>query len=374
MKTKYIISLAIVIIIIVIVSVMASGFLSGASISQSNSQNSVTLNAAGATFPQPLINAMITKYTSQVRTNVQINYDGVGSGQGITDLKTKTVDFAASDAPLSTADMEQAPNTLHIPETVGAVTVAYNLPGIPTGLHLTGKIIADIFQGKVTIWNDQEIQSINPNTTLPAKPIQIVHRSDGSGTTFIFTGYLSVSSIDWNNSVGQGKTVAWPIGIGAQGNPGVASVIQGTQYMIGYVELAFALQNNMTVAAIQNPAGNWIVPTLNSTQDAVQSVASIGLPAGDQSWTKVSIINAQEPQAYPIVSFTYLLLYKELNVVPGMTEAKATALVQFLWWVVHDGQGIAPNLEYVALPSKVVQIDENTIQSITFNGQHLSTS
>ena len=374
MKTKYTIVITIIAIIIVLTSVIASGCLSPAPTAQPNSQKSVTLNGAGATFPQPLLNSMITKYDSAVKPNVQINYDGVGSGTGISDLESKTVDFAASDAPLGSSDMIKAPDALHIPETIGAVTLAYNLPGIPTGLHLTGKIIADIFQGKVTIWNDPEIQSINTNAALPDKPIQVVHRSDGSGTTFIFTGYLSISSSDWNNAIGQSKTVAWPIGIGAQGNPGVASVVQGTQYMLGYVELAYALQNNMTVAAVQNPAGNWITPTLSSIQDAVQSVASSGLPAGDQSWTQVNLLNAPEAQAYPIVSFTYLLVYKELNVVPGMTQAKATSLVQFLWWVIHDGQGIAPGLEYVALPSSVVQINENTIHSITFNGQHLSTS
>ena len=367
MKTKYTIIIAIVAIVIVVASVMASGFLSPAS-------KSITIDAAGATFPQPLLTAMITQYTTDVKPEVQINYDGVGSGTGVADFESKTIDFAASDAPLGRSDMAKAPNALHIPETIGAVTIAYNLPGIPTGLHLTGKVIADIFQGKVTIWNDPEIQSLNPNTALPAQPIQIVHRSDGSGTTFIFTGYLSASSSDWNTSIGQGKTVAWPIGIGAQGNPGVASVVQGTQYMVGYVELAYALQNNMTVAAVQNPTGNWIMPTLSSIQDAVQSVASSGLPAGDQSWASVNLLNAPEPQAYPIVSFTYLLVYQELNVVPGMTQAQATAVVQFLWWVVHDGQTLSPTLEYVALPSSVVQIDENTIQSITFNGQHLSTS
>jgi phosphate ABC transporter phosphate-binding protein len=224
------------------------------------------------------------------------------------------------------------------------------------------------------MWNDTEIQSLNTNMSLPDQPIQIVHRSDGSGTTFIFTGYLSASSSDWSNSIGQGKTVAWPVGIGANGNVGVASVVQGTAYMVGYVELAYALQNNMTVAAVQNPAGNWIMPTLSSIQDAVQAVASEGLPAGNQSWANVNLLNAPEPQAYPIVSFTYLLVYQELNVVPGMTQAQATATVHFLWWVIHDGQNLSPTLEYVSLPASVVQIDETTIQSITFNGQHLSTS
>jgi phosphate transport system substrate-binding protein len=285
-----------------------------------------------------------------------------------------TVDFAGSDAPLSAADRELAPNTLHIPETIGAVTVAYNIPDVPTGLHLTGQVIADIFQGKITKWNDPAIQDINPDVTLPDKDIVVAHRSDGSGTTFVFTGYLSAVSTDWEQEIGQGKTVAWPVGLGGNGNTGVAGVVQGTEYSIGYVELAYALENSMTVAMIQNPAGNYVLPSLETTSAAVQSIASQGLPAGIEDWGSVDVLNAPGSQAYPIVSFTYLLVYKELNVVPRMTQTKATALVQFLWWVVHDGQQLGPDLEYAPLPSNVVQIDEASIQSITFNGQTLPTT
>lgn len=370
LKRKQALLIVLVIIVLVIVSIFASGYLN-----QPSQPAQVSLTGAGATFPQPLLDAMVTKYSSSVQPNVQIHYSGVGSGNGIADLEGKTVDFAASDAPLGASDMAKAPDALHIPETIGAVTIAYNLPGVPSGLHLTGKVVADIFQGLVTTWNDPEIQSLNTNVSLPNQPIQVVHRSDSSGTTFIFTGYLSVSSSQWSSSIGQGKTVAWPsTEVTASGNPGVASVIQGTQYMIGYVELAYALQNNMTVAAIENPSGNWVLPSLSTIQDAVQSAASNGLPSGDQSWSNVSLLNAPEAHAYPIVSFTYLLVYKELNVVPGMTKATATAEVQFLWWVIHDGQQLAPSLDYVALPPNVVKIDEATIQSITFNGQHLPTS
>jgi phosphate transport system substrate-binding protein len=371
MRTIYAIAIGIVAIAIVVGATIAYTFLSQAN---SSSQTTVKLNGAGATFPYPLLNAMITKYTTQVKTNVQINYQSIGSGGGISALKGKTVDFAASDAPLTASDIASAPNTLHIPETVGAVTIAYNLPGIPSGLHLTGKIIADIFQGTITTWNDTAIQSLNPSTTLPGKTITTIHRSDGSGTTFIFTSYLSLSSQQWNSTVGQGKSVPWPMGIGSNGNTGVASTVNGTQYAIGYVELAYALQNGMTVAAIQNPTGNWIRPSLVSTQAAVQSGALSGLPAGNASWVNVNLLNTPDSNAYPIVSFTYLLAYKELNVIPGMTQERATALVQFLWYVVHDGQQLAPGLAYAQLPSNVVQTDEATIQSITFNGQHLPTS
>jgi phosphate transport system substrate-binding protein len=333
------------------------------------------INGSGATFPVPLIDAMRVEYGT-VKPDVLVGYEGIGSGGGIANLQAKTVDFAGSDAPLSAAERDLAPNTLHIPETIGAVTVAYNIPNVATGLHLTGQIIADIFQGKITNWNDAAIQDINPDVTLPDHDIVVAHRSDGSGTTFIFTGYLSVVSEDWAQTagLGQGKTVEWPVGLGGNGNSGVAQIVQDTEYTIGYVELAYALDNNMPVAAIKNPAGNYVSPSLETTTEAVAGKAEQGLPAGDASWSDVNVLNAPGEQAYPIVSFTYLLVYKELKVVSGMTEAKATALVQFLWWVVHDGQQLGPDLEYAPLPSNVVQIDEASIQSITFNGQQLPTT
>jgi phosphate transport system substrate-binding protein len=370
MTSKYTIVIAIVVIAILAGSVAAYAYLS-----QPGTETApVSLNGSGATFPYPLLDSIITKYTNDVKPNVQVNYQAIGSGGGISDLKNKNVDFAGSDAPLSTSEAADAPNVLHIPETIGAVTVAYNLPGVSSGLHLTGQVIADIFQGKITTWTDPAIQDLNPDTTLPEQGIAVVHRSDGSGTTFIFTGYLSTVSSDWMNEVGQGKSVEWPVGIGSSGNTGVASIVSGTQYAIGYVELAYALENGMTVAAIQNPAGNYVLPTLESTTAAAQSGAASGLPAGDASWSGVNLINTDDADAYPIVSFTYLLVYKELNVIQGMTQERATVIVQFLWYVVHDGQQLAPELEYAPLPSNVVQLDETTIQSITFDGQQLSTT
>jgi phosphate transport system substrate-binding protein len=372
MNTKYAIMVAIIAIAIILGSVAAYIYLS----QPSASTPSITLQGAGATFPYPLLNSMITNYTANVKPNIQVNYQPIGSGGGISAYKQSqaTVDFAASDAPLTAGDAANLPNALHIPETIGAVTIAYNVPGVSFGLHLTGQVIADIFQGKITMWNSPAIQNLNPTVSLPAQSINTVHRSDGSGTTFIFTGYLSTSSASWNSSVGQGKSVSWPVGIGSSGNTGVASSVQGNPYSIGYVELAYTIENNMTVAAIQNPAGNWVLPSLDSTQLAVQSGASRGLPAGDASWTSVSLLNTPDSNAYPIVSFTYLIVYKELNVLSDMTTEKATALVQFLWYVVHDGQDLAPELSYAKLPSNVIQIDETTIKTITFNGQHLQTT
>ena len=362
------------IITIVLIVVIIGGVVGYILLSQPATEQ-VLLSGSGATFPVPLLDAMIEEYPT-VKSNVLVSYEGIGSGGGISALQSKTVDFAGSDAPLSAAEREGAPNALHIPETIGAVTVAYNIPDVATGIHLTGQVIADIFQGKITNWNDAAIQDLNPTIMLPDHEIVVAHRSDGSGTTFIFTGYLSAVSNDWANTagLGQGKSVEWPVGLGGNGNSGVAGIVQGTEYSIGYVELAYALDNNMPVAAIKNPAGNYVSPSLESTTEAVSSKASQGLPAGDASWSDVNVLNAPGEQAYPIVSFTYLLVYKELNVISGMTEAKATGLVQFLWWVVHDGQSLGPDLEYAPLPANVVQIDEASIQSITFDGQQLPTS
>ena len=234
----------------------------------------------------PFLNAVNTAYNTQ-KSWIQINYQGVGSGAGINSLTAKTVDFAASDAPLSDSQRTAAPNALHIPETIGAVTLAYNLPGITGGLHLTGQVIANIYLGTITNWNDPAITALNPTTTLPNHIITTIHRSDSSGTTNVFTKYLSSQSSTWQSQVGSGTSVQWP-GSNAAGQPGnaaVASTVSSTAYSIGYVELAYALQNSMTVASVQNPAGNYIDPSLASTTAAVQSGASQGLPSGDQSWS-----------------------------------------------------------------------------------------
>lgn len=331
-----------------------------------------TLNGAGATFPAPLLNAIIAHYTTQVRPNVQINYQAVGSGAGISAFTSKTVDFGATDAALTASQREAAPNALHILETIGAIVITYNVPGVPSGLKLTGPIIADIYLGKITKWNDPAIAALNPTITLPNQDIIKVRRSDSSGTTSWFTKYLSAVSPTWNTQVGSGTTVQWPgVTIGASGNANVAATVNQTQYSIGYVELAYALQNNMPVAAIQNPAGNFILPSLASTTAAAESLPTSGLPAGSGDWTSVSLLNTPGSQAYPIVTPTYLLVYKELNVIPGMTLDKARQLVDFLWYIIHDGQQFASGLQYAPLPSNIVQLNEATLRSVTFNGQPL---
>ena len=394
MNTKYTILLAIFAIVIIAGSIVAYSYYNSNTNNPNTPTNTPTntntptdtttptsapvpasLTGAGASFPYPLIDKMITDY-NRVKPHIQVNYQPSGSGAGITALIDKTVDFAGSDAPLSVAEREKAPNTLHIPETIGSIAVTYNIVGVSSGLKLTGQMIADIFEGKITMWNDPVIVNINQGIVLPAAKIVTVHRSDSSGTSFVFTGYLSEVSVSWKSNVGQGKSVAWPLAndIASSGNAGVAQLVSSTAYSIGYVELAHVLQTDMTVAAVQNPAGNYVLPTLETTTIAAQSIASAGLPAGNADWASVNILNAKAADAYPIVSFSYILVYKELNVIPGMTQNRATALVQFLWYMIHDGQTLANSLEYAPLPSNVVTINEATIRSITFNGQTLPTA
>jgi phosphate ABC transporter phosphate-binding protein len=307
---------------------------------------------------------------NKIKPNVKFNYQSIGSGGGIRQHTEKTVDFGASDAPLTEAQRAAAPNTVHIPITIGSVVLAYNLPGISKGLKVTGSIIADIFLSKIRTWNDSAIKNLNPELQLPNREILVVHRSDGSGTTFVWTGYLSIVSPEWNQKVGQGTAVQWPGGVGAAGNEGVAGVVRGTVYAVGYVELAYALQNNMSYAFIQNREGRFIEPTLESTSAAVAAAAPT-LPEGSQTWATVNLLNAPGTNSYPIASFSYLLVYKELSALSSMDRTRAQALVDFLWWAVHDGQSYASRLQYVPLPQPVVSIDERTINSITFNGQPL---
>jgi len=368
MNTKYTIVIAIIVIAILIGAVAAYIYFSA----PAEEAAPVNLTGSGATFPLPFLNATITEYSS-IKPNVQINYQGGGSGKGITDFTNRVVDFAGTDAPLTEAQRTAAPNALHILETVGAITVAYNLPGISSGLKLSGSVLADIYLGTITKWNDPAITALNTDLTLPNQDIVVVHRSDGSGTTNWFTKYLSLVSSKWSTNVGASTTVEWPVGVGASGNANVAATVTQTENAIGYIELAYALQNSITVAALQNPAGNFIVPSLDTTTAAAASLPSSGLPSGSDSWANVAILNTSGEQAYPIANPTYLLVYKELNDVPGMTMDKATALVQYIWYVLHDGQHNAVPLEYATLPSNLVAVGETTLNSITFDGQSVPT-
>ena len=329
------------------------------------------INGAGATFPFPLIDTWRVEY-QKVKPGVNINYQSIGSGGGVKQFTAKTVDFGASDAPLTAAERAKATGAVHIPETIGSVVAAYNIPGIPDkGLKLTGPILADIFAGKIKKWNDPRIQSLNPDKKLPAANIVTVHRSDGSGTTFVWTSYLSNASPQWNQTIGASKSVQWPSGVGAPGNEGVANAIKGSPNTLGYIELNYALQTKTPYAFIQNKAGKFIEPTLVSVKQAAADVASKGLPKGDASWEKVTLLNNNGSGAYPIASFSYLLLPKDLGKNPNMNEAKAKALVDFTSWAITDGQKFASKLGYVPLPDEVVKLDQSTIKSLTFNGKPL---
>jgi phosphate transport system permease protein/phosphate transport system substrate-binding protein len=334
-------------------------------------QGAVTINGAGATFPFPLIDTWRVEY-QKVKPDVNINYQSIGSGGGVKQFTENTVDFGATDAPLTQNESQKAPGAVHIPETIGSVVAAYNIPSIPgKGLKLTGEVLADIFLGKITKWNDPKIQSLNTDKTLPGDDIVVVHRSDGSGTTFVWTDYLSTASPAWKDQLGKGKSVEWPAGIGAPGNEGVANAIKGTPNTIGYIELSYALTTNTPFAFIQNKEGNFVEPSLNSTMSAVESYVAT-LPKGDGVWTDVTLVNAAGADSYPIASFSYLLLNKELSTNPNLDQAKAKALVDFISWAITNGQKMAESLDYVPLPDGVVKLDQDTLKSLTFNGQPIT--
>jgi len=334
-------------------------------------QERITINGAGATFPYPLIDNWRVEYQN-VNPNVEINYQSIGSGAGVKQFIEKIIDFGATDAPLTSSEVAKNPEAVHIPETIGSVVVAYNLPSIPEkGLKLTGEIIADIFLGKITKWDDQKIQELNPDKTFPSDDINVVHRSDGSGTTFVWTDYLSSVSQDWETAVGKGKAVAWPVGIGASGNEGVSSNIKSNENTIGYIELNYALTTNTPYAFVQNKEGNFVEPSVTSIMEAVRAQAT-SLPTGNGIWTNVTLVNAAGQNSYPVASFSYILLDKELTKNPNISEQKAKAMIDFLSWAITEGQKTAQNLNYVPLPEEIVKLNQETIKSLTFNGNPLS--
>jgi phosphate ABC transporter phosphate-binding protein len=359
MKTKY---LGIATAVVAILAILGYVYFSASTSKPNEPGQPVTLNGAGASFPYPLIDKWRFEYTS-LKPHVTVNYQSIGSGGGIKAITDKTVEFGASDAPLTDETFKGLPGILHIPETIGAVAVVYNVPNVTSGLKLTGEALSQIYLGKITKWNDQKITSLNPGVQLPDKEILIVHRSDGSGTTFVFTDYLSNVSQEWATEVGKGTSVSWPVGVGGKGNEGVAGAVKQNQFSIGYVELAYAKKETMTYALIQNREGKFIEPTLETTRAAATSAAPI-LPKGDQSWSKVTIVNPSGSDSYPIASFTYLLVYKD-----QVDQMKGKALVDFLWWVIHDGQKYAPSLDYVPLPDEVVKLNEETLKLVNHKGQ-----
>jgi phosphate transport system substrate-binding protein len=312
----------------------------------------MNLTGAGATFPYPIYSKWFDVYAKQ--NGVHINYQSIGSGGGIQQLKAGTVDFGASDAPLTNADQATMPGAVvHIPTVAGSVAVVYNLPGVDKGLQLTPQVLANIYLGNTKNWNDAAIAALNPKVKLPNLPIVVAHRSDGSGTSFIFTSYLSTVSRPWATRVGAGKAVNWPVGIGGKGNEGVAGLVKQTPGGIGYVELAYSVQNNLDYAKLQNRAGKFIAPSLAST-----TAAAAGAIKAMQKDVRVSIVNAPGEEAYPIAGFTYLLVYRNQG------GEKGKALVEFLRWAITDGQKYASPLLYAPLPEAVVKINQATIKTL----------
>jgi phosphate transport system substrate-binding protein len=330
--------------------------LAASCVTMAASAQDVTLLGAGSSFVNPLFSKMFSEYVA-----AKVNYQSIGSGGGILQLTNKTVDFGDSDAPLNadqTAKMS-AP-VLHIPMTSGAVVITYNIPGVSAALNLNGKDLADIYLGKITTWNSPEIKATNKTVNLPNLPIVVIHRSDGSGTSFIFTDYLTKVNGDWAKRVGKASAVNWPAGLGGKGSEGVAGLIKQTPGAIGYVELAYAVQNHMPYANIQNKGGKFIKPTIQATTAA----SNVAIPAD----SKVSITDTDNPDGYPIASFTWALIYKEQNY-SSRDKDRATALVKLLWWNIHTGQKYCAALNYAPLSPSAVKVAESILKSATYNGK-----
>lgn len=309
-----------------------------------------SLNGAGATFPAPLYSKWFDVYNQQ--SGVQINYQAIGSGGGITQLKNKTVDFGASDAPLTNADLTSIPEkVVQIPTVAGAVAVVYNVRGASSGLHLSGSVLADIFLGKIRKWNDPAITALNPGKSLPGQSIAVAHRSDGSGTSYIFTNYLAAVSSTWKAQVGAGKSVDWPVGLGGKGSDGVASVVKSTPGGIGYVELAYASQNHIPFAALRNKSGAFVLPSVAGATAAAQGASKA--TARDPR----SLIVNQGGKAYPISGYTFILFYKNSTSTP-----KGKEVVKFLKWAMGPGQKYAAPLLYAPLPRAVVAANKSKLR------------
>jgi len=321
----------------------------------------IALQGAGATFPNPLYQKWLSEY-GKLQPNVRIDYQSIGSGGGIKQIQAQTVDFGASDAPMSDADLKAAPGELlHIPTVLGAVVITYNVTSITQPLHLSPEVLADIFLGKIKKWDDAKIKQDNAGVNLPAADITVVHRAEASGTSYVFSDYLSKVSAEWKEKVGTDKSPNWPVGQGGKGNEGVTGQIKQQPNTIGYVELAYAVQNNLPAALIRNASGKFVAPTIDAVTAAAAS-ASAQTPDD----LRVSITNAGGDNAYPISSYTYVLAYKDQK-----DARKGKALVDFLWWGIHDGEQFARALQYAPLPDEIVKRAEAKISSITSGGQQL---
>lgn len=324
-----------------------------------SNSNQVTLSGAGSTFVYPLMGRWIETF-QESHPNVRINYQSIGSGGGIQQVKAGTVDFGASDAPLSDQELTTMPPVVQIPESAGPVCVTYNLQGLNKPLQLSAESLTGIFLGKITTWQDPMLKRDNPGQTLPKEKIIVVHRAESSGTTDAFTTYLAAVSSDWSTKVGKGKSVDWPVGLGGKGSEGVTGLVKQNPGSISYVELTYATQNKLPIAAIKNQAGNYVLPSTASTTAAIDAFQA---ELAKDPRTPIANPPATAPNAYPISTLTFLIIPKDGKNVPART-----ALKQFVQYIVNDGQQVAGTLNYAPLPDAVKQQDLQAISQLTVNG------
>jgi phosphate transport system substrate-binding protein len=333
-------------------AVAALGILGGTvtAPSPTAAQGMVTITGAGSTFDYPLFSKMFSVYHG-MHTNIQVNYQSIGSGGGQQQLFAGTVNFGASDAPLTDDQLKQHSSIVHIPITLGAVSIGYNLPGVPTGLRLTGDVLARIYMGQITSWSDPAIMALNPSMKIPNVPIAVVHRSDGSGTSFIFTSYLSAVSPAWKSKVGNGVSVDWPVGVGAKGSEGVSGQVKQIPGGIGYFEMAYSIENKIPMATMQNASSQWVAPSV-----AGASVGAGQAAAHMPSDLRALFVNAPGPRSYPIAGFSWLLID---------SQHVSQPLIDLVTWMIHDGQQYAAPLYYGGLPPQVVQLDDQKIKALS---------
>ena len=310
------------------------------------------INGAGATFPYILYSKWFNEY-SKVKTEARINYRSIGSGGGIRQFLRGTLDFGASDVPMSPSDLKNSKKkVVHIPTTLSAVVITYNLPGLSASLQLNSNVIAQIFNGSIKKWNDPQIMSLNPKQKLPDQDIVVVYRADGSGTTAVFTEYLALTQENWLNTIGKGKSVNWPVGVGGKGNEGVLALVRKIKGALGYLGMGYALNRNLPTARIQNKNNRFIQPSIAS----VQKAAEISMSKNKDYLH--TIVNADGPDSYPLSSFTYLLIYQE------MPEEKGGVILDFLTWALSKGQSFSLGLYYVPLPANVIQKTQSVLQQV----------
>jgi phosphate transport system substrate-binding protein len=322
------------------------------------SAQGLLINGAGATFPAPLYQKWFSEY-NKLNPNIKFNYQPIGSGGGIKQLSEGTIDFGASDAFMKDDQIAKVPDVVHIPTVLGAVVVVHNLQDTKS-VRFSPETLANIFLGKITKWTDPAVAADNPGVKMPDRSITIARRSDGSGTNAIFTDYLSKVSPEFKSKVGSGTSVSWPVGLGGKGNDGVTALVKSTPGSIGYVELAYAVQQKLSVAELKNKEGNWVKPSIESTTAAA---AGVEMPAD----YRVSITNASGKDAYPIAGFTWLLVHKDMK-----DQAKGTAMVRFLRWALTDGEKMASPLDYAPLPRQVQERVLKTVDTLTVNGARIS--